>query len=94
MEKKDLAILFVNKVQNDIAIDTKHIALYMAILFKCINAQKEKIVVDRSELMRLSKISSTATYYRKMAILNHYGYIGYYPSQANDMPTTVELKQL
>ncbi|WP_209580823.1 hypothetical protein [Sphingobacterium siyangense] len=94
MKKKDLAILFVNKVQSDISIDTKHIALYMAILFKCVNAQKERIVVDRNELMRLSKISSTATYYRKMAILNHCGYIRYYPSQANDVPTTVELKEL
>ncbi|MOA30707.1 hypothetical protein [Sphingobacterium multivorum] len=94
MEKKDLAILFVNKIQSDISIDTKHIALYMAILFKCVVTQKERIVVDRSELMQLSKISSTATYYRKMAILNHCGYIRYYPSQANDVPTTVELKQL
>jgi hypothetical protein len=94
MDKQDLVVKFIDRTKMDSAIDTKHIALYLSIIYLCSMARKETIAVNRNELMKLAKISSTATYYRKMAILNESGYVKYNPSQANDVPSTIKLEQL
>lgn len=94
MEKQDQVVKIIERAQKDSAIDTKHIALYMSIMYLCTIAKRETISADRQELMKLAKISSTATYYRKMAMLNESGYVRYTPSHASDVPTTIKLEPL
>lgn len=72
---------FYDKILRDDLISPTHISLYMA-LFQFWNDQRfrKSIIIQRSEIMDLSKIRSVATYHKGMKELHHFGYIIYEPS--------------
>lgn len=72
---------FYDKILRDDRISSTHISLYMA-LFQFWNDQRfrKSIIIQRSEIMELSKIRSVATYHKGMRELHQYGYIIYEPS--------------
>lgn len=66
---------------DDPSLNPTHISLYLA-LFQIWNISRFSAVVyiNREELMRLSKISSLATYHRCLRHLHKKKYIFYYPT--------------
>lgn len=72
---------FFEKVATDFELNPTHISLYMAI-FQLWNQSRfqNPIGISRDELMRISKISSTATYHKCMSELATKEYVIYMPS--------------
>ena len=72
---------FFEKVRADYDLNPTHISLYMAI-FQLWNQNRfqNPISISRDELMRISKIASTATYHKCMKDLTERGYVIYKPS--------------
>ncbi|WP_338378822.1 transcriptional regulator [uncultured Flavobacterium sp.] len=72
---------FFEKVVQDKTLNPTHISLYIA-LFQCWNCNRFKnpISISRDEVMRISKISSKATYHKCLKNLHSLGYIKYEPS--------------
>ena len=72
---------FFEKVSADYDLNPTHISLYMAI-FQLWNQNRfqNPISISRDELMRISKIASTATYHKCMKDLTERGYVIYKPS--------------
>jgi len=72
---------FFEKVAIDKALNPTHISLYMSLFqFWNCNRFKNPISISRDELMRISKISSKATYHKCLKNLHSLGYINYEPS--------------
>lgn len=72
---------FFDKVAADERLNPTHVSMYVS-LFQFWNASRfeNPISISRSELMRVSKISSTATYHKCIKELHDYGYFNYMPS--------------
>lgn len=72
---------FFEKVGADYELNATHISLYMAI-FQLWNQNRfqNPISISRDELMRISKIASTATYHKCMKDLTEREYVIYKPS--------------
>lgn len=72
---------FFDKVSIDETLNPTHISLYMA-LFQSWNRNffKNPVSISRDEVMRISKISSKATYHKCLKNLHILGYIQYEPS--------------
>lgn len=72
---------FFERVAMDKALNPTHVSLYMS-LFQCWNCNRFRnpISISRDELMRISKISSKATYHKCLKNLHSLGYINYEPS--------------
>lgn len=72
---------FFEKVSTDFDLNPTHISLYMAI-FQLWNQNRfqNPISISRDELMRISKIASTATYHKCIKDLTKRGYVIYKPS--------------
>lgn len=72
---------FFNKALHDNLLNPSHISIYMA-LFQCwsCNNFQNPVSITREEVMKLSKISSRATYHRCLKYLITMGYIKYVPS--------------
>jgi hypothetical protein len=72
---------FFEKVSTDYDLNPTHISLYMAI-FQLWNQNRfqNPISISRDELMRISKIASTATYHKCMKELTEKEYVIYKPS--------------
>ncbi|WP_026726765.1 hypothetical protein [Flavobacterium sasangense] len=72
---------FFEKVSVDYDLNPTHISLYMAI-FQLWNQNRfqNPISISRDELMRISKIASTATYHKCMKDLTDREYVIYKPS--------------
>lgn len=72
---------FFEKVSADYELNATHISLYMAI-FQLWNQNRfqNPISISRDELMRISKIASTATYHKCMKDLTEREYVIYKPS--------------
>lgn len=72
---------FFEKVSADYDLNPTHISLYMAI-FQLWNQNRfqNPISISRDELMRISKIASTATYHKCMKDLTDREYVIYKPS--------------
>ena len=72
---------FFEKVSADYDLNPTHISLYMAI-FQLWNQNRfqNPISISRDELMRISKIASTATYHKCMKELTEKEYVIYKPS--------------
>ena len=72
---------FFEKVSIDFELNPTHISLYMAV-FQLWNQNRfqNPIGISRDELMRISKIASTATYHKCMKELAEKGYVKYKPS--------------
>ena len=72
---------FFDKVSNDRQLNPTHISLYMSLFqFWNCNRFKNPISISRDEIMRISKISSKATYHKCLKALHAQGYIKYEPS--------------
>ena len=86
---------FFEKVAMDCDLNPTHISLYMAI-FQQWNHNRfiNPINVTRNELMRISKIASTATYHKCIKELIEKGYINYNPSFSPFSGTTIEIINL
>ncbi|WP_348800427.1 transcriptional regulator [Flavobacterium adhaerens] len=72
---------FFEKVAIDKTLNPTHISLYIALFqFWNCNRFKNPISISRDEVMRISKISSKATYHKCLKNLHFLGYINYEPS--------------
>lgn len=72
---------FFEKVTADKMLNPTHVSLYMALFqFWNCNRFKNPISISRDEVMRISKISSKATYHKCLKNLHQLGYIHYEPS--------------
>ena len=72
---------FFDKVAQDRMLNPTHISLYIALFqFWNCNRFKNPISISRDEVMRISKISSKATYHKCLKNLHSLGYINYEPS--------------
>lgn len=74
---------FFHKVEASEKIQPTHISLYLA-LFQLwnVNRFQNPITASRSELMRVSKISSYTTYYKCIHVLSELDWIEYTPSNS------------
>jgi hypothetical protein len=72
---------FLQAITEDPRIGTSHISLYL-VLFQCwIDGEcKEPVLIQRSVVMKVAKISGVATYHKCIRELHDYGYIRYQPS--------------
>jgi hypothetical protein len=72
---------FFDRVSADERLNPTHISMYVS-LFQFWNASRfqNPISISRNELMKVSKISSKATYHKCMKQLHEYGYLKYKPS--------------
>ena len=72
---------FFEKVAVDKTLNPTHVSLYIALFqFWNCNRFKNPISINRDEVMRISKISSKATYHKCLKNLHSLGYINYEPS--------------
>jgi hypothetical protein len=72
---------FFEKVAVDKTLNPTHVSLYIALFqFWNCNRFKNPISISRDEVMRISKISSKATYHKCLKNLHSLGYINYEPS--------------
>ena len=72
---------FFEKVVLDKTLNPTHVSLYIALFqFWNCNRFKNPISISRDEVMRISKISSKATYHKCLKNLHALGYINYEPS--------------
>ncbi len=72
---------FFDRVAKDKLLNPTHISLYIALFqFWNCNRFKNPISISRDEVMRISKISSKATYHKCLKALHSQGYINYEPS--------------
>ena len=72
---------FFEKVSTDYDLNPTHISLYMAIFQQWNqNRFQNPISISRDELMRISKIASTATYHKCIKELSDREYVSYKPS--------------
>ena len=72
---------FFDRIIQDRNLNPTHISLYIALFqFWNINRFQNPISITRDEVMRISKISSKATYHKCMRELNDKGYVKYEPS--------------
>lgn len=72
---------FFEKVATDKNLNPTHVSLYIALFqFWNFNRFRNPISISRDEVMRISKISSKATYHKCLKNLHSLGYIEYQPS--------------
>jgi len=72
---------FFEKVAVDKSLNPTHVSLYMSLFqFWNCNRFRNPISISRDEIMRISKISSKATYHKCLKALHAQGYIKYEPS--------------
>lgn len=90
-ELKPLSDFFA-AIANDPCINTTHISLYMALLqFWYGHDCKNPVSIFSHEVMRLCKISGSATYHKCIKELSDYGYIRYIPSYYRNKRSLVYL---
>ena len=72
---------FFDRVAKDKLLNPTHVSLYMSLFqFWNCNRFRNPISISRDEVMRISKISSKATYHKCLKNLHSLGYINYEPS--------------
>ena len=72
---------FFDRVAKDKLLNPTHVSLYMSLFqFWNCNRFRNPISISRDEIMRISKISSKATYHKCLKALHSQGYIKYEPS--------------
>ncbi|MFC4510205.1 transcriptional regulator [Flavobacterium buctense] len=72
---------FFERVAKDKLLNPTHVSLYMSLFqFWNCNRFRNPISISRDEIMRISKISSKATYHKCLKALHSHGYIKYEPS--------------
>lgn len=91
MEKLEIITEFFKRIESDPVIDPVHISLFMALCQLSHFKKKSLISIERESTMRLSKIASAKTYFRKLRELNDRGIINYYPSHKNGRLSSVKI---
>lgn len=72
---------FFDAIRDDHRIGTSHISLYMALFqFYNLNQFQNPVVITRTAVMEIAKISGLATYHKCIKDLVQFGYIEYNPS--------------
>jgi hypothetical protein len=73
--------VFFDRILQDSTLNPTHISLYI-VLFQLWDSNRflNPISITRDEVMRISKISSKATYHKCLRELNDKGYVKYQPS--------------
>lgn len=93
MEQFNLLSGFLGKAAHDSRLLPTHISLYIAMLSTWERSRFSiPFRITRKELMRLSKLASTATYHKCLQDLVHYGYVTYEPSYNHYKGSQVFLK--
>src|SRR5690606_3246237 len=81
MEGQTVLLDFLDRIGDDPVMDTGHIAVYMAIFKRwMVQGYTNPVRIHRKHIMSDAKISSTATYSKKIRELQENGYIEYLPS--------------
>ncbi|WNM19497.1 hypothetical protein [Flavobacterium capsici] len=81
MQKANYIVNFLDKAISNKSITSIQINLYVALWYAWINNnQINPISISREDLMKISKIHSTATYHKSMKLLHENGFITYVPS--------------
>ncbi len=71
----------MGRFSDDERLNPTHVSLYLALfLFWNLNRFKNPISISRSEIMKVSKIGSNATYHRCITDLHKWNYLEYIPS--------------
>lgn len=80
------------RFSEDSRITPLHRSLYLA-LFELWNQKffPKIFMINRSVVMKLSKIRSRTTYHKRLTELNSFGYIAYYPSHDVFKGSEIEL---
>lgn len=92
MDKLEIIAEFFNRIESDPVIDPVHISLFMALCQQSNLKQSPMISIERESTMRLSKIASEKTYFRKLNDLSKGGYIHYAPSKKRGKMSKVRLE--
>lgn len=72
----------MGRFSDDERLNPTHVSLYLALfLLWNLNRFKNPISINRSEVMRVSKIGSNATYHRCIKDLHNWNYFEYIPSK-------------
>ena len=83
---------FYSAIKSDPRIGTTHISLYMALFqFYNLNRLTNPILITRTAVMEVAKISGLATYHKCMKDLVEFGYIEYQPSYNPSISSQVVL---
>jgi len=86
---------FLNAIADDPRINNTHISIYVALLKTWHDHEYENpISVFGSEVMRVAKISASATYHKSIKQLHEYGYIKYIPSYNHFMRSAIYVLNL
>ena len=95
MNSHHLLTNFMNEAAKNKNILASHISLYSAILCYCDKEGdlESSFHVNRRELMRFSKLASTATYHKCMKDLVKYDFIIYEPSYHPQLGSQVSLSK-
>lgn len=81
MEGQTVLLDFLDRIGDDPVMDAGHIAVYMAIFKRwMVQGYTNPVRIHRKHIMSDAKISSTATYSKKMRELASGDYIAYYPT--------------
>jgi replication initiation and membrane attachment protein DnaB len=81
MEQVKELTSFYSAIKSDPRIGTTHISLYMALFqFYNLNRLTNPILITRTAVMEVAKISGLATYHKCIKDLADFGYIQYQPS--------------
>jgi hypothetical protein len=69
------------QMAEDTRLNTSHVSMYLALfLIWNHNRFRNPLSINRSEVMRISKIGARATYHKCMTELHQWGYLNYEPS--------------
>lgn len=94
MEKDEILMTFFENIRSDPVIDPGHIALFMALFHLWIDSGEPGLLgIRRKEIMPLSKISSTTTYFKKLQDLQATGSIEYIPSKKKGEMSCVRFRK-
>ncbi len=80
------------KFSDDDRLNPSHVSLYLALFqFWNMNRFHNPISINRSEVMRISKIGSKSTYHRCISELSNWNYLEYRPSKNPMKGSTVNM---
>lgn len=83
---------FFSAIENDYRISITHIGVYAALLqYWQEHEHKNPMQVFSYEIMKIAKISASATYHKSIKDLSDFGYIKYEPSFKRNQGSKVYL---
>lgn len=90
MQKCEVLERFFYRIATDPGIDAGHISLFMALYTVWLkDTSSDFFLISSSDLRWRAKISSTATYFKKINYLKENGYIHYEPNHYSKVGSKV-----